>query len=205
MVAELMPSPHPILSAVLVAQDAVRSVRDAQPVFLIPAEKETAVAELARLEAMAAELRLRVVAVAEDARADAGARDVGAWLASVTRADFPVGRADARLAEALDRRWTRVAAAVFSIFYFSLSFSFFFFFFCFAGSSAIDAVGRVITAQRRSEDGMNRSHAASQVATAWGYFLPQQSCGRVELIECDLGVRRGVDLPRAFATALRSL
>ena len=112
MVAELMPSPHPILSAVLVAQDAVRSVRDAQPVFLIPAEKETAVAELARLEAMAAELRLRVVAVAEDARADAGARDVGAWLASVTRADFPVGRADARLAEALDRRWTRVAAAM---------------------------------------------------------------------------------------------
>ena len=112
MVAELMPSPHPILSAVLVAQDAVRSVRDAQPVFLIPAEKETAVAELARLEAMTAELRLRVVAVAEDARADAGARDVGAWLASVTRADFPVGRADARLAEALDRRWTRVAAAM---------------------------------------------------------------------------------------------
>ncbi len=110
MVAELMPSPHPILSAVLVAQDAVRSVRDAQPVFLIPAEKETAVTELARLEAMTAELRLRVVAVAEDARADAGARDVGAWLASVTRADFPVGRADARLAEALDRRWTAVVA-----------------------------------------------------------------------------------------------
>ena len=106
VVAQLMPSPHPILSAVLVAQDAVRSVRDAQPVFLVPAEKGTAVAELARLEAMTAELRLRVVAVADDAASDAGARDIGAWLASVTRADFPVGRADARLAEALDRRWT---------------------------------------------------------------------------------------------------
>ena len=87
-------------------------MRDVQPVFMIPAEKETAVAEIARLEAMAAELKLRVVAAAEDARAEAGARDNGAWLASVTRADFPAGRAQGRLAEALDRRWTRVATGM---------------------------------------------------------------------------------------------
>ena len=61
---------------------------------------------------MAAELKLRVVASAEDARAEAGARDNGAWLASVTRADFHAGRAQGRLAEALDRRWTRVATGM---------------------------------------------------------------------------------------------
>ncbi len=103
---------HPILGAVATAQDALKSVRDSQPVFLIPAEKETAVAEIAALEAMLAELKLRVVAVADDAASEAGARDNGAWLASVTRADFPAGRAQGRLAEALDRRWSRVAGAM---------------------------------------------------------------------------------------------
>ena len=112
MVAQLMPQPHPILGAVATAQAALKSVRDSQPVFLVPAEKEAAVAEIARLEAMTAELKLRVVATADDAASDAGARDKGAWLASVTRADFPAGRAAARLADALDRRWSAVAAGM---------------------------------------------------------------------------------------------
>ena len=112
MVAQLIPQPHPILSAIATAQEALTSVRDAQPVFMIPAEKQTAVAEIARLEAIAAELKLRVVAVAGDAASDAGSRDNGAWWASVTRADFPAGRAQGRLAEALDRRWSRVATGM---------------------------------------------------------------------------------------------
>jgi hypothetical protein len=103
---------HPVLGAVAAAQDAMKAVRDVQPVFMIAAEKETAVTELARLEAMAAELKLRVVASASDAADEAGARDNGAWLASVTRTDFPAGRAQGRLAQALDRRWTRVAAGM---------------------------------------------------------------------------------------------
>jgi len=103
---------HPVLGAVAAARESLKAVRDVQPVFMIAAEKETAVTELARLEAMAAELKLRVVAAAEDARAEAGARDNGAWLASVTRTDFPAGRAQGRLAQALDRRWTRVAAGM---------------------------------------------------------------------------------------------
>jgi hypothetical protein len=103
---------HPILGAVSAARDALKAVRDSQPVFMIPVEKEAAVAEIARLEAMAAELKLRVVAAAGDAASDSGARDNGAWWASVTRADFPAGRAQCRLAEALDRRWTRVATGM---------------------------------------------------------------------------------------------
>ena len=103
---------HPILGAVATAQDALQAVRDCQPVYLIPAEKQAAVAELARLEAMTAELKLRLIATADDAASEAGARDNGAWWASVTRADFPAGRTQARLAQALDRRWTRVAAGM---------------------------------------------------------------------------------------------
>ena len=68
MVAQLMPAPHPILGAIQVAQDALTSVRDSQPTFLIPTEKQTAVAKIARTEAMLAELKLRIVAAAEDAR-----------------------------------------------------------------------------------------------------------------------------------------
>ncbi len=112
MVAELLPQQHPILVAVTTAREAVGGVRDVQPVFMSPAEKKTAITELARLEAMTAELKLRVVAAADDAAALALSRDTGAWLASVTRADFGAGRADARLAEALDRRWTGVSAGM---------------------------------------------------------------------------------------------
>jgi hypothetical protein len=38
---------HPVLGAVAAAQDAMKAVRDVQPVFMIAAEKETAVTELA--------------------------------------------------------------------------------------------------------------------------------------------------------------
>ncbi|WP_322936950.1 DUF222 domain-containing protein [Nocardioides bizhenqiangii] len=112
MVAQLMPQPHPILACAEQAAAVIEEVRDAQPVYLSPAEKKAAVTTLARLEAMTAELKLRVVATAEDAACLALARDTGAWLASVTKADFPVSRAQARLADALDRRWQRVAAAM---------------------------------------------------------------------------------------------
>ena len=50
---------HPILGAAAAARESLKAVRDVQPVFMIAAEKETAVTELARLEAMAAELAPR--------------------------------------------------------------------------------------------------------------------------------------------------
>ncbi len=112
MVAELLPQQHPILGAVESARESLTAVRAVQPVFMSPAEKKSAISEVARLEAMTAELKLRIVATADDAANLALSRDTGAWLASVTRADFGVGRADARLAEALDRSWPGVAAGM---------------------------------------------------------------------------------------------
>ncbi len=108
---QLHPS-HPILGAVAVAGEALKAVRDVQPVFMSPAEQETAVRGIGGLEAMLAELKLRVLPAAGDAACLAGARDVGAWMAWLTHADFAPARADARLADALDRRWTRVAAGM---------------------------------------------------------------------------------------------
>src|SRR4051794_35513775 len=46
---------HPVLGAVSAARESLKAVRDVQPVFMIPAEKEAAVTELARLEAMVGE------------------------------------------------------------------------------------------------------------------------------------------------------
>ena len=46
---------HPILGAVTEAREALSAARDLQPVYLAPAEKKAAVAELARLEATAVE------------------------------------------------------------------------------------------------------------------------------------------------------
>jgi hypothetical protein len=112
MVAQLVPAPHPILAATTTAREALGAVRGVQPVFMSPAEQDAAVVELARLEAVTAELRLRVLAAAGGAADLAGARDVGVWMAHQTRADFGPARAEARLAAALDRRWTRVATGM---------------------------------------------------------------------------------------------
>ncbi|MDZ5620809.1 HNH endonuclease signature motif containing protein [Nocardioides bizhenqiangii] len=112
MVAQLMPQPHPILACAEQLTAAINEVRDVQPVYMSPAEKKTAVVELNKAAAMLAELQLRIVATAEDEANTAGARDVGAWTAHLTRADVAAARADARLADALDRRWTQTAVGM---------------------------------------------------------------------------------------------
>ncbi|WP_183101029.1 HNH endonuclease signature motif containing protein [Nocardioides pelophilus] len=112
MVAQLMPQPHPILACADQVLVTVEGVRDVQPVYLPPADKQIALVELGRAAAALEELRLRVLASAGDVAEAAGARDVGSWAAVITRAEPATARADARLAESLDRRWTRVAAGM---------------------------------------------------------------------------------------------
>ncbi len=98
MVAQLAPASHPILSALTTSQEALEAVRDVQPVYMSPTEKKTAITELARLEAALVELKLRVVATADDAADLALSRDTGSWLASVTPRRFRrrAGRRPAR-------------------------------------------------------------------------------------------------------------
>ena len=112
MVAELLPAQHPILGAVATAREALVAVRDVQPVFMSPAQKQAAITELARLEATTAELKLRIVATAEDAACQALARDTGGWLAGVTRADFNTGRGRRPARRSAGPPWTAVAAGM---------------------------------------------------------------------------------------------
>jgi len=112
VVAQLLPQPHPILACAEQVMSVVGGVRQVQPVFMSPVDKTAAVVELGRAISALQELQLRVLASAEDVAMSAGARDVGSWAAFLTHADPAVGRADARLAEALDRSWGRVAAGM---------------------------------------------------------------------------------------------
>ncbi|MBM9460181.1 DUF222 domain-containing protein [Nocardioides sp. zg-536] len=74
-------------------------------------DKETALVELTHIEAQVAELRLRLLASADDVAAMHGARDAGAWIAHTTHTDPQTARADWRLAKALETR-TVVAAGM---------------------------------------------------------------------------------------------
>ncbi len=112
VVAQLIPQQHPILGAVAAAREALTAVRQVQPVFMTPADQEATMVALAGLEAILTELKLRVLPAAGDAACRSGARDVGAWMAWLTHTDLAPARAEARLAEALDRRWTRIAAGM---------------------------------------------------------------------------------------------
>jgi len=112
VVAQLLPQPHPILACAEQISHALTEVADVQPVFMSPADKAAAVVELDKAAAALAELQLRVLASAEEVAMSAGARDVGSWAAFLTHADPAAARADARLAEALDRRWDKVAAGM---------------------------------------------------------------------------------------------
>ena len=107
MVAQLIPAPHPIVAAITSARDAVAGVRDVQPVFMSPAEKEAAVTEIARLEARTAELKLRILAAAGDAAEPARRQGRRRLARALVPHGQPGGRSEARLADALDRTWTR--------------------------------------------------------------------------------------------------
>ncbi|WP_240617315.1 HNH endonuclease signature motif containing protein [Nocardioides speluncae] len=74
--------------------------------------KADALLALSRLEVQLTALRLKVMAAAEDAAVDAGARDVAAWLAHESREVPTACRAELHLAVALDARWTRLGTAV---------------------------------------------------------------------------------------------
>ncbi|GAA4094072.1 HNH endonuclease signature motif containing protein [Nocardioides kongjuensis] len=102
-VATIAP-PHPVVACAVALRTALASVDDVQPVFMSVAEKERVLVELVRAEAQLAELKARVLAVADDVALEHGARDAAAWLAQATQADPRAARAALHLAEALERR-----------------------------------------------------------------------------------------------------
>lgn len=93
-------------------QSAVASVAGVNPSFMRTADKATALSGLAVLSTQVDELRMRIMADAEDVAAEVAARDVAGCYAHETRTDPVTAKADAALAVDLDRRWTVLAAGM---------------------------------------------------------------------------------------------
>jgi hypothetical protein len=103
---------HPLLGCAARMTAALKDVAGVEPMFMSAREKRDALLELSRVAGQLAELRLRVLAAAEDVGEETAARDAAAWLAHAARLDRGQTRRDAKLATALDHRWPRVAAAL---------------------------------------------------------------------------------------------
>ncbi|MFE4002152.1 DUF222 domain-containing protein [Nocardioides sp. YIM B13467] len=103
---------HPVLEAVVAVTTSLGLVADANPAFMATDQKAATLLEIARAKAQLAELELRVLAAADDVAAESAARDVAAWLHHHTHQRPETLRADLRLAQALDRSYGLVAAAM---------------------------------------------------------------------------------------------
>ncbi len=103
---------HPLVTCAAQMAAALKDVADVEPTFMSAGEKREALLELSRVAGQLAELRLRVLAAADEVGEETAARDAAAWLAHAARLDRGQVRRDGRLAAALDHRWTRVAAAL---------------------------------------------------------------------------------------------
>jgi hypothetical protein len=69
---------HPVGAAAAAVEAAVKDVAEVDPVFMTTEEKKAALLALDRAGSRLEELRLRVLAAADDVAADEGARDVAA-------------------------------------------------------------------------------------------------------------------------------
>ena len=103
---------HPVVAAAAALEAALKDVADVDPTFMATRDKKAALLALDRVGAQLEELRLRVMAAADDVAVDEGARDVAAWLAHRDRRDRGEARRDLRLARALESRWLQTARAL---------------------------------------------------------------------------------------------
>jgi hypothetical protein len=103
---------HPVLVCVEAMAAALKDVVDVDPVFMATEDKAAALAGVTSVLSRAEELRLRLLASADDLAEQSADRDAAAWLARTTL----VGRSDARrlqrLGRALDQDWTQVQRAL---------------------------------------------------------------------------------------------
>ncbi|QYJ04373.1 HNH endonuclease [Nocardioides panacisoli] len=111
MVTTLVPT-HPIVACAETVHAALESVAHVEPVYMATSDKVTALEQLARAESRLAELRLRVMASADDVATERGAHDVAAWLAHQINAEPRAMRADLDLAKDLDRYCGAVAGGM---------------------------------------------------------------------------------------------
>ncbi|MBO0844222.1 MAG: DUF222 domain-containing protein [Nocardioides sp.] len=103
---------HPILVCTDVVEQALNDALGADPAFMRADEKAEALRRLSRLGDQVTALRLRVMTGAGELAEATADHTVATWLACETRTDPRAQSGDLALARALERRWTRLAAAV---------------------------------------------------------------------------------------------
>jgi hypothetical protein len=103
---------HPILGFARALEQGLDKVAGCEPVFMATTDKAEALTVLHRQEQRLVGLRIRVLAAADDVAEVEGARDAAAWLAQHTRTERGPNTADLELGRALERRWTRLGAAM---------------------------------------------------------------------------------------------
>ncbi|GAW48172.1 MULTISPECIES: HNH endonuclease signature motif containing protein [unclassified Nocardioides] len=102
--------PHPVLAAMSAVGAALSGVAEVDPMYMSPDQKAAALLGLSTLVDRVEELRMRVLAGAEDVAAQQGTRDAAAWLAQRGRRDPGECRRQLRLARALAERSATAAA-----------------------------------------------------------------------------------------------
>jgi hypothetical protein len=103
---------HPVLACADAIEQALKDVRGVDPDFMTTDEKAAALCRLDRLGDQVTSLRLRVMAGAGDVAEVTADHTVATWLAAETRTDPRDRAGELALARSLDRRWTRLGAAV---------------------------------------------------------------------------------------------
>ena len=99
------PAAHPVLGALAAVEGALKGVAEVNPSFMDPDTQRLALVGIAAARARLDELALRIGAAAGAVAQTDAARDVAAWQVAHLRRDIGAARAEARLAEALDRRY----------------------------------------------------------------------------------------------------
>jgi hypothetical protein len=105
-------SVQPVLACADAIEQALKDVSGVDPDFMPTVDKAVALRRLDRLADQLAALRMRVMAGAGEVADGTADHSVATWLATETRTDPRERAGELALARSLDRRWTRLAAAV---------------------------------------------------------------------------------------------
>ncbi len=111
MAVDLLPLTHPMLGSVHAVLEEVERAGQHDPAYLNTTEKRAALLIVTAAVEQLRAVQVRLLANAEDVAADTGARNVAAWAELAMRVDRRETARAARLGEALERRWPRLAAA----------------------------------------------------------------------------------------------
>ncbi|MGH3413237.1 MAG: DUF222 domain-containing protein [Marmoricola sp.] len=106
------PDRHPVLRFADALAASLDKAHAVEPAFMSASEKREALVTLHRQERRLVALRLKILAVSDDVTEETGARDAAVWLAHHTLTENGPNAADLRLAVALDKRWSHLAAAL---------------------------------------------------------------------------------------------